>query len=502
MFEPLSAVAVLGFAIGTLGFLVSTISKVDEKVQDIRECEIRLRSFNWQLTEAQLKLIAWRWIWMGKEAFATETYLLFRGTGGLEEVQSRVKGIMDLSNEIKNLLRHPVVDETRQPLPRSELNEWHHLINHDLAELHSWRHVTSTRANLVRKVSFTLFRNTTLLEKIGRLRSHVEGLQDFTQYTFRLRQQSDPTSRVAPSELHRISDLKAFVDRISDFGSRLHASRLTSPRLEWRLELGPPEAGQALDEWSEVDTTCIDFIVRDTAPDVQTRSSRVRICVDKQLAHPARTLAKTIERVDEAVLTGGRFEYHCEYDRFFRILEKPSRRSRPLRKMLAEGVFSGKHRKSFDVECADLVYGLGHWMVLLWNTPWSYDLCTCGIRCTHLENTRTRHSLLPYQKISHWYLECHPSNLAENRLELLGVALAEVALALPICVMLIHEERRYIVNKEPMTRKQLLGTLREKFGRNTITKAVSYCLDPASTNLGDLLRPDHLEMYCQNIVLP
>lgn len=244
----------------------------------------------------------------------------------------------------------------------------------------------------------------------------------------------------------------------------------------------------------------IDFIVRVRDRDVQKMASRVRFFVEEQLALGNGDLPFIAQRVDEVVLDHEQPDYDSEYDRFFSLLERPSKRSRPLRKMLTEGLFSGECRENFDVERADLIYGLGYWMVLLWNTPWSCDICTCGIRCAYMTNACTRHSFSYPRR--HWRPECHSSELAENRFVLLGVALAEIALGLPISVILQQEGTSYRVGEELLSRKRLLAMLRERFGRNTITKAVSYCLDPDPAYLGYSLRPDHFEKYCQNIVLP
>ena len=480
---------------GTLGCIVNTISKVDEKVKDIHECKSRLRSFNWQLEDAYLELRVWHSIWIGKKAFPRDTYVHFWGIEGLDDIQSRVGGITELSDEIKVLLRRPGINETGKSLSHSELKVWHDLIDPDVAELPSWGYLDHSKARLVHKIGFTLFHNASLLEKIGRLKSHVEGLRDYAQKTFRLKQQTDPNQKVTPPELRHTSDLKIFVDRISTFASLLYQSRLPSSRLEWAIELGPPDAGYALDLWSEVDRMYIDFMVRDTALDVETRASRVRISVEE---NPVKTRF-IVQRVHNVVLSHG--EHLPDFHRLFSLLEKPARRSRPLRKMLTEGVFSGKDRKSFEVERANLIYGLGHWMLLLWNTPWSRDLCTCGIRCTLLADTHTRHSFSPNPQRSHRYPVCHPSKLAENRFILLGIALAEIALALPISVIQEQEDTTYVVGEERVSQKRLLGMLREKFGRNTITKAISYCLDLHTANLGDSLAY-HFDKYCENVVSP
>ena len=503
MFEPFSALAVLGFAAGTLGFIVSTISKIDEKFQDVQEYEKRLRSFKWQLEDVYMELRVWHSIWVGRKAFPLQTYIHFWGLDGMANIDSRVKGITELSNEIKRLLRHPVTNETGFSLRGSEIEDWHQLIGDDTAKVLSSPCSTHEKAGLVRKVAFTLFHNATLLEKISRLKTHVNGLREFTQSTFRLRQWSDH-SRVTASELHHISDLNNFIDRISSTGRSLYGSRSPLSRFEWTVEIGSPDPKHALHLWTEVDAVHVDFMVRETALHVQTKASRVRVRVDKLSTLPDRIVPLVVQRVDDVALCYGQRETHSKYDCFFDMLEKPTRRSRPLRKLITEGVFSGKNRKSFEVERADLVYGLGHWMVLLWNTPWSSDLCTCGIRYIHLLDARTRHSFLPCPKRgSHCFPECHPSKLAENRSELLGVALSEIALALPISVIPNQEENDYLVdNEELASRKRLLSMLRERFGRNTITKAVSYCLDPHQSNKESYLRPDHFEQYCENVVRP
>ena len=514
MFDPLSALAVLGFTTGTLGFIVSTISRLDEKTQAIRDCEKRLCSFRWQLEDAYMQLKVWHSVWVGNKAFPRSTYVYFWGDEELEHIISRVNGITELSSQIKNLLYHPDIDEPRICLPRSIKQDWHLLIDRESAQVRSRRDIDHQKTSLVRRIGFALFDNATLLEKIDRLKKHIEGLRDFTQYQFRLEHHGDPNEPVLEAELRRVSDIQSFVDPISRLGNLLYDKLLyklrSNPcRSEWAIEPAPPEPGHTLKFWSEVDTDTfyIDFTVRDAAPDVQPKAIRLRLYSknrhdhDYHLGHENGFASAIMDRVDDIVLNHPDAEHHSEYDQFFNLLERPKRRSRPLRQMLAENTFSGSHRKAFEAERADLVYGLGHWMVLLWGTPWYHSLCTCRIRCICLADACTRHSFLPWFDGSR-YQGCHHPTLTGDPLRLLGVALAEIALAVPISV-LEQEDIKFLVGEEIASRKRLLGMLREIFGRNTITKAVSYCFDPDSVNFRrDSLGPDHFDQYCQNIVLP
>ena len=339
-----------------------------------------------------------------------------------------------------------------------------------------------------------------LLEKVTRLKSHIEGLRDFTQSTFRLEQRGDPNKEVTAAELRHISDTKSFIDRISHFGSLIYNGPRYSNRPGWAIELASPEPGHTLDSWSEVDTDThyIDFMVRNAAPDVQPYATRLRLYAKDHLAHRIVFPAPITQRVDEILLDHQKLERHSEYDQFFSLLERPSRRSRPLRQMLAESTFSGSHRKAFEAERADLVYGLGHWMVLLWNTPWSTHLCTCRIHCICLADACMRHSFRPRPPRLFHFGVCHHPTFAGDRLRLLGVALAEIALAFPIEVI-EQEDIQFRVGEETASRKRLLGMLRQKFGRNTIAKVVSYCLDLDLDDFRNLLHPAHFD---RNIVLP
>ena len=169
--------------------------------------------------------------------------------------------------------------------------------------------------------------------------------------------------------------------------------------------------------------------------------------------------------------------------------------------MLADGVFAGPDRKSFDVERANLAYGLGHWTTLLWNTPWLSKLCSCGIRCTRLPDSGVRYAY-KWPNRDHWQPTCHSTELEKEKLLLLGVTLAELTLASPIGVRIEDHDAKFLVEGNWIALRELLTILRRKAGRDTIAKAVQYCLDPDSTSSKDQFRPEHMEEYCEKILLP
>ena len=499
MFDPFSAMGALGFITGSLGFIVSTLPKVDEKSRAFREHGSSIRAFGNRLEDAYFDLRAWTFIWAGKKGYPNSFYMHVWGLDGLESVNSRLKDILEESKEIEKLLYQPTkVGKSLEA--SSELKYWTaYLARLPLQE----------KDRFIDRVIFAFFRNDTLKEKIERLENSIKGLRKSTQQNFRLRHDDDPGLKVTGPEL-RLLNLQLFVNRISDIGSSLYRSLTHSSTFEWAIELGPPETDLSLDLSSEMEQMYVDFIVRAKAEKRRIKARRMRIYLENL---PSQTVGSSdlMEQTVEKVFLGqGSPEFDSGHNGIFDILEHPVKRSRALKKMLTAGIFSGEHRKDFELERADLVYGLGHWMVLLWNTPWFSDFCTCGIRCIHLANTHTRHSFLPRPGAGHMDRdsECHPSEVAENRFELLGVRLAEIALARPISVHVRPFSRRpfgresYVIKGKSANPEQLLSMLKRQFGLNTITKAVSYCLGPDLAVQKDQLPPDNLEQYCRNIVFP
>lgn len=499
MFDPFSALGALGFITGTLGFIVSTIPKVDEKIRGFREYGKAVRSLSNRLDVAYFDLRAWNIIWVGKEAFSSDFYIYLWGVGGLENVKSRLNDILEEGEEIRTLLYQP--GDSLGGLQSSELRYWADFLAND-ARLDSLP--LQRNDSIIRKMIFALVRRDTLKEKIESLENSIKGLRKSTQQNFRLRHDGDPGLKVAGSEL-RLLDLQLFVDRISNIGYSLYDPLAQSSIFEWAIELGPPRADLPLDLWAEMKQMYINFVVRAKARKGQVKARRLRIHLENlpaQTVVASNLMEQTIEKV---FLSHEGLELDSEHSGIFDVLEHPTKRSRALKKMLTDGIFSGEHRKDFELERANLIYGLGHWMVLLWKTPWFSDLCTCGIRCVHLADANTRHSFLPRPDAGHMNRDsdCHPSKLAEHEIELLGVTLAEIALALPISVDVTgYDTRSYVINGESASRERLLGMLKRQFGQNTITKAVSYCLDPDLAVHKYSLPSKYLEQFCRNIVLP
>ena len=500
MFDPLSALSCIGFAIGVVGFLATTLSKLDEGFDKVRECREILLHLSLQLEDGHLQLKAWRSIWISEPKYEDQLYVYLWGQEGFDDVQTRLRSLLDLSIRIRTLLRWPASNERENNLSPAERLEWHKFLGQEVFETSDRSGLNDQKLNLLRRIGFSLFGNAALQDKIGRFNSQVQGLDDFSMRMFRLLQSGDPNTRVSPKEVRELAGLKLFIDRASIFGSSVYESSRWIPGVDATLEISPPEEDQALHLWNEVDDLHLDLlIILNAAP--KRKAGRFRITQRSTAQTPRDEVLELLKEACLLVLDGITVNINPTRGISLAELECPSSRSRPFRKMLIDGVLTSKVGKSFDMERADLIYGLAHWFIHFWNTPWVVYMCSCNIRQVHFPESRTRHSLAAGPATVTCHSGCRPIQMADQRLTLLGKTLAEAALAVPIGLEFEGGELKFRIDTARKSREDLLADLANRHGRTNITKAIRYCLDPAHADPKRFL-PEHMEPFCQNILQP
>ena len=182
MFDPLSALSCIGFVVGVIGAVATTLSKIDERVDDVRECKDRLQHFTWQLEDSHLQLKAWRSTWISELDQEDGSYIYFWGKEGFDQVQARMGSLLKLSTRIKTLLRQPSHIDDDQPISSSERLEWQRSIDWESSEtitLSGFGNFGERKLSLLRRIGFSLFRNAALQEKMGRFKTQIQGLDDF-----------------------------------------------------------------------------------------------------------------------------------------------------------------------------------------------------------------------------------------------------------------------------------------------------------------------------------
>ena len=512
MIDPVSALGSVSFALAILGLLANTASGLYDRVLKARECEERLYSMRLQLLSGDSQLRTWRWTWSGVTPFPDEVYIQFwGGRRKFDDVCGMLESIAALYQEISSILRNP--QRKTMSLKTIDVKEW--LAANDIADE---RQLILSRAtakprgseSVARRIAFAFYEDAVLQEKIERFRSQIQMLVDFTQRHFRLLRAQNPSLEVTHGELEDTIGLRAFIDRVSNTGIKLHnLQRVYDDSILWALELKPPQDGyeSPINMWKEIEAMHIDFLVRGsaTAGHGHRAVERVRL-----FAGPESTAIHDSREVDDRLgdtvaqigsLLRNTAETGEGFGGSFTILEKPSSLSRPIRIMLNEGLYSSIKRKSFELERANLMYSLAHWCIALWNTPWSSRLCTCGIRCVTVPDSAVSHTFKPSSEGFHRPPACHSAANSNKRRYLLGVALAELVLARPISIC-DTKELTYAIDGQSLSWKALMYRLRKEVGRNPAVTAISYCLDPDSVAAEPLLEPQHFNEYCKNILKP
>ena len=139
----------------------------------------------------------------------------------------------------------------------------------------------------------------------------------------RLQQDSDPNKKVTRLELRNLSNLKDFVDRISNFGSSLYSCHLPSQSyLYWALELSPPEDLQPLSQWQSFDDMYFDFTIRQTTPGLPRTAKRVRV-YQSEKPELQQSLTLTVQKIDKIITNSSDSAQKSLLDESFSLLEEP-----------------------------------------------------------------------------------------------------------------------------------------------------------------------------------
>jgi hypothetical protein len=92
----MEVVGQIGFAFGALGFLLTTISKIDEKSREFVECKKRLRAYKRELVVFQSKTKSWAMAWQDGSGYKEESYR-YMWSESYDEIIHGVEDIVQIS---------------------------------------------------------------------------------------------------------------------------------------------------------------------------------------------------------------------------------------------------------------------------------------------------------------------------------------------------------------------------------------------------------------------
>lgn len=235
-FDPLSVIGYVGTTAGLLGFLVSTVTRLEQFGRDYRGCRDKLRWYNSQLATCILHLRAWKEVWCDQgRPYPDEDYHYFLGAESFEEMKTKVSLIHTEIDGIGLVLYSEDFDCSQPPTKQ----QWEHWRT-KLVRLQDAQRMFLPDESWLQRVCFASFRGMNLEERIRRLKDKISDLKEYSKlacWTAQFR--PEVNNDITDLDLLQILDRKA---RLNDLTLKLQA--LYQQYMEWgtwSLVLSPPD---------------------------------------------------------------------------------------------------------------------------------------------------------------------------------------------------------------------------------------------------------------------
>ena len=499
MIEPLGVTGGIGFGLGVLSFLSSTVSTIIRQGSEAKGCNPRLKAYRHQLQGCQRKLEIWKSIWYPDQDLPEESYTYCWGVDGYRDIRDQFLTIIELIVSIKRHLKL-VEDDGKhiKSLSGPELRDWEGL----LRQLeHNPRHQPSSRGYLG-KIAFAMADNSRLAEELSRLTTLTEDFVSGCVTTLRLQQGIQIDQAISAEEVTQLENTRVLSESLSKFAIDLHAARGS---YEWGLELRVPDCDGDAAQNDNPARVSIDFLIQEWCVCKRWKGRRFRVHFhtphstnfNRSPMHIAQELLGELKNCTAtATLQSHRPQ--------FRVSEDPRRRDRPVRQMIAKENGCPATRKANEEQRAVAALGLVNWVCLLWKTPWTATPCLCKIYSTELDDSRGPY-VLQSSCSTHTEPDCLTTDDVNdgNKLFLLGRILAELISAKPLGITKGQNEQLcFIKNGETATKEQLLQDLiRDIRPRgNGMIQAIRYCL--LTKDRGPDERGERIREHATNIIQP
>ena len=499
MIDPLGVTGGIGFGLGVLSFLSSTVSTIIRQGSEAKGCNPRLKAYQYQLQSCLRKLEIWKSIWYQDQGLPEEGYIYCWGVDGYRDIRDQLLTIIGLIVSIKRHLK--LVEDGGKhfkSLSGPERCDWEGLIR----QLeHNPRHQPSPRGYLG-KIAFAISENSRLAEELSRLTTLTEDFVSGCVITLRLQQGIQTDQATSAEEVAQMEDTRVLSECLSNFALDLHAARSS---YEWGLELRVPDCDGDAARADNPASVSIDFLIQGRCVCERWKGARFRVhCYTSHSTksnRPPKDIGQELLGELKNCTATAKSQSHLQQ---LIVSEDPKRRDRPVRQMIAKENGCPASRKANEQERLMAALGLVNWVCLLWKTPWTTNPCLCKIYSTVLEDTRG-----PYVLQSSCNTHTGPHCLFVddvndgNKLFLLGRILAELASAKPLGIIKDQKGQLcFIKDGETATKEQLLQDLNRDIRPrgNGIIQAISYCL--LTKDRGPNERGERLREHATNIIQP
>ncbi|KAI0449732.1 hypothetical protein F5B21DRAFT_519814 [Xylaria acuta] len=417
-----------------------------------------------------------------------------------EIIQHTRQRIHDLTQEIQRKITQIYADEgAPQPGQNGEI---------------SASSLTKKKMKLLKRVAFALSTDTRLSETIGRLKTAVENITDLCQDEFDKRIGGTGSTTVTARETEKLVRLISFVTPFTDRAETIYREHLTGQISQetnaWALELGKISKITNIKEWDQWDPVEVRFTFRVYPPHLH--GTRMSLCVSHQREvndNPGGEIVPIDVNWQKVICGDGAPRADVRREQWSAV-----RQCRPFGSLFRDGFFEDEAAlKSWEPHRAELILSLANWVLLLWGTDWTSNLCSFGLRsvCTTADQIQNGHLKVGLSTLSADGSHRGDCSHHQDKLRNFSILLAELITATtirrveqPADATPVRYQRWSRAQDDwvPVSQREIISMVHEKSNSSMdMRNAVKYCLEEGNVRTS-LFEAGHLLEYIVKLYEP
>jgi hypothetical protein len=470
-FDPFSIIGYVGTAAGLCGFLVSTVARSEEAIRNFGAAKHKLKRYERRLRNAQSKLKTWARIWFQGDN-RRETFIYFWGRDGFDQILQQIDAIRIEINAIGLLLYK---DFSELPI-RTEVTsrQWALWAQLELDDYDRVRRVVAREPDVIDRILFAAFRVNNFEDRTKNLRDMVSDLvEDSASLLWKCQFQPEFDKKVNESTLASMLDNREWLQTHSGILVTLY--NLSIGHGIWSLVLTPPTS---------------------LGGPVSMPEGTIRVEFDVQEVGILPIFPFEIE--------GNELQQWYQGAIVSQDLIIPNERSRYFKDLLPSLLADGEHFTIAREVLLRAALGIVNWTMLLWNTPWTEGICSCGLRFITLPPTPGRPvALASFTRRD--VCDKDPErgqHLQRRKAALMGVSLAELALRRPITISdTTSRAWLFTIDGSEKTERFLLADVRRETRSPGFALAVKYCFEyDRHFWQGGIFRAEDIVLFEKNVL--
>jgi hypothetical protein len=466
----------IGFTLSQISFLLITVPELARKGETYLDCKRRVDEHLTNLRAAECRYDNWERVWQRFDTAACS--LLWANQ--YEIIQATRQRIRALSQQIDERIES-MFNRCDEPGYRQRIQAFVQTLRANDPDSGGRRRREKTLKRF-EKIIFALSSDRTLGDEIDRLATDIRNIADISQHAFSQRTGVTQPSSVTLEETERLYQLLSILSPLTKRARNLFEARRAGPPLQsnisWAVELVEHDRYNNIKKWKHWDPINVSFAFH-------VRPWRwIYLCVEHSRdIHAGEDGPEVSPETNWQQIICGNADPPAEMTR--RVLVSPRRVCRTFGSLFREGLLKREDvSRSWQPDRANLILSLTNWILLLWDTQWTTNLCSFQLSSVCDENNVELNML---DVDSQHRSFCHHPN---NKLRNFGILLAELITATSIRQVAQLEEHLPIQyhkwdqgrdDWERISQTRLLQMVyRESNDSRDMSDVVEYCIDPAN----------------------